>query len=420
MIYAIDYGTSNSLLSAYADGNVLDPFPLDPQNDDPTIFRSLTFYSHTGDVFFGKPAIRHYDEHRAEGRLFRSIKKFLPAQSFRGTQIGNDIYDLPSLVGRFLKEMKQRADAQIGKDVESVVLGRPALYSTNPEEDKLAQDRMLKAAQFAGFKHVEFYPEPLAAAYAFRKNLKEEKLVLVVDLGGGTSDFTVLTLGPKAFKSSDVLAVGGVSVAGDALDSSIMTGKLSHFFGTDVEYRLPLSSNVLKMPADIKLKLGSPPDIALMTRADVMGFLKSVQKAALIQSDKAKLDRLFALIEDNLGFRIYESIEALKREVCSGQKATFEFPYPDIEIKTNFLPIEFQVCSQEKIQKIFESLDETVKQAGVDHTKIDLVCCTGGTAKVPEVSKKLKERFGQATIEQFKNFHSVIQGLAERARELSN
>jgi hypothetical chaperone protein len=419
MIYAIDYGTSNSLLSAFADGKVFDPFALDPGNDDPTIFRSLMFFSHSGEVYFGKPAIRHYDEHRAEGRLFRSIKKFLPARSFGGTQIGKDYYDLSTLVGRFLKEMKLRADTAVGRDVESVVLGRPALYSANPEEDKLAQDRMLKAAHFAGFKHVEFYPEPLAAAYAFRKNLKEEKLVLVVDLGGGTSDFTILTLGPKAFKSSDVLAVGGVSVAGDALDSSIMTGKLSHFFGTDVEYRLPLSSNVLKMPNDIKLKLGSPPDIALMTRADVMGFLKSVQKAALKESDKAKLDRLFALIEDNLGFRIYESIETLKREVCTGEKATFDFPYPDIEIKTGFMPIEFQVCSEEKIQKIFEALDETIKQAGVDHKKIDLVCCTGGTAKVPEITKRLKDRFGSATIEQFKNFHSVIQGLAERARELS-
>lgn len=418
MIYAIDYGTSNSLLSAYADGKIFDPFSLDPGNDDPTIFRSLMFFSHSGEVHFGKPAIRQYDDHRAEGRLFRSIKKFLPARSFGGTQIGKDLYDLPSLVGCFLKEMKERADSQIGQSVDSVVLGRPALYSVNPEDDKLAEARMLKAAQFAGFKHVEFYPEPLAAAYAFRKNLKEEKLVLVVDLGGGTSDFTVLTLGPKAFKSSDVLAVGGVSVAGDALDSSIMTGKLSHFFGTDVEYRLPLSSNILKMPADIKSKLGSPPDIALMTRAEIMGFLKSVQKAALKESDKIKLDRLFALIEDNLGFRIYESIETLKREVCSGQKATFDFPYPDIEIKTNLLPIEFQVCSEEKIQKIFDSLDETVKQAGVEHTQIDLVCCTGGTAKVPEVTKRLQKRFGQASIEQFNNFHSVIQGLAERAREL--
>ncbi|MGE3973349.1 MAG: Hsp70 family protein [Bdellovibrionales bacterium] len=419
MIYAIDYGTSNSLLAAVKDGKSVDPIPLDRDNADPTVFRSLMFFPNEGGAVFGKAAIRAYDEKRAEGRLFRSVKKFLPIQSFRGTMMGSDFYELSELIGRFLREMKSRADTYFDQNVDSVILGRPARFSLNDEDDRLAQERLERAARFAGFKHIEFYPEPLAAAHEFRKHLTEEKMVLVVDLGGGTSDFTVLKLGPKPFKPSDVLAVGGTPVAGDALDSSIMTGKIAPYFGSEAKYRLPLSSNILTMPADIKYKLGSPPDIALMTKVEVMSFLKSVQKAALNDTDKQKIDRLFTLIEDNLGFRIYESIETLKRDVCQGLKAIFDFPYPDIEIKTEFTPDEFHQMSAANIAKIFASMDETVKAAGVENSDIDLVCCTGGTAKVPEITRGLEARFGKATIEQFKNFHSVIQGLAEKAKSLT-
>ena len=129
---------------------------------------------------------------------------------------------LEDLIGYFLLEMKKRAERTLGVEVTDVLLGRPAKFSNDPVKDGLAQFRLQKAAQLAGFKTVSFLPEPLAAALDLRKRLTEMKTVLVVDLGGGTSDFTVIRIGPKEFESSDVLAIGGVSVAGDAVDGEFM------------------------------------------------------------------------------------------------------------------------------------------------------------------------------------------------------
>lgn len=418
MIYAIDYGTSNSLLSAAEKVQIYDPIILDPLNEDPTIFRSIIFFPTTGGAHFGRAAVKAYGDHRAEGRLLRSIKKYLPVKSFSGTMIGSDFYPLEELIGRFLREMRLRANEKFGREVESVVMGRPARFANADEGDKLAQARLEKAAKLAGFKHVEFYAEPLAAAHEYRKHLTAEKLVLVADLGAGTSDFTVLRLGKGPLRDQDVLSVGGISVAGDALDSTIMDGEVAGYLGTEVQYRLPLSSNVLKMPPDIRGKLSSPADIALMTKQDIIHFLRSVQKSALDEDSKEKLDRLFVLIEENLGFQIYEVIESSKRNVCRDGKSKLLFDYPGIDLETRFEYDDFRDWSWEKLKLILESLDETVKVAGVKLGDIDLVCCTGGTAKVPEFSEQLKLRFGNAKIEQFDNFHSVIKGLAERAREL--
>lgn len=418
MIYAIDYGTSNSLLAGADKSKSFNPLALDSSNEDPTIFRSVMFFPLSGGAFFGKAAVKAYDEHRSEGRLFRSIKKYLPIRTFSGTWVGTEFRPLEDLISRFLREMRERANAVTGDDVESVVLGRPARYALDDEADRLAQIRMEKAARAAGFKDIEFYPEPLAAAHEYRKTLSSEKLVLVADLGAGTSDFTVLRIGPGPLRASDVLAVGGISVAGDALDSTIMDGRVAEFLGTEVKYRLPLSSNVLTMPIDIRHKLSSPPDIALMTRQDVVHFLKSVQKSALDDRDKDRLERLFVLIEENLGFQIYEAIEGSKRSVCRDGKANLEFPYPGIELETAFNSANFVDWSRPKLEAILKSLDDTVRQAGVKFADIDLICCTGGTAKVPQFADQLRTRFGQAKIEQFDHFHSVIKGLAERAREL--
>src|SRR5690606_9576768 len=129
----------------------------------------------------------------------------------------------------------------------SVVLGRPARFSTDEGRDQLAQSRLEAAARLAGFKNIEFFAEPLAAAYDYRQGITRDKLVLVVDLGGGTSDFTVIKVSHGSQSQSEVLSLGGVSIAGDAVDGEIMTHKVAKHFGCDVKYRMPLSSNILTM-----------------------------------------------------------------------------------------------------------------------------------------------------------------------------
>lgn len=418
MTYAIDFGTCNSLLAYATPKNASQAIALDPSHYDPTIMRSTMFFSDRGEVTFGQAAIKAYVSESGEGRFIRSIKKFLPSKNFTVTRIGSKTYELEYLIGRFLREIKQRADAQLQQNVETVVLGRPAKYSPNNVEDKLAQDRMQRAAQLAGFKNIHFFPEPLAAAFDFRKNLEGEKLVLIVDLGAGTSDFTVIRLKSSGFSQSDVLSLGGISVAGDALDGMIMAEKIGPHLGTKISYRFPMSSNVLTMPTDLKFRLMSPADITLMQKSDVMGFLGDVSKSTVDRNDRQKLERLFTLIGDNLGFAIFEEIEACKRSVCTSGKAGFHFSYANFEISETLSEENFQQLTAGKIAAIFKSMDEVISNAGIRPTDIDLICCTGGTSKVPEVHSRLLERFGAEKIKTLGSFHSVIQGLSERARDL--
>ena len=419
LTYAIDFGTSNSLLAAAQAGKCIDPIHLDPANTDPTILRSVMYFSNKGPARFGQEAIHGYTSENGDGRLIRSIKKYLPAATFTRTRIGNDSHDLENLIGCFLREMKRRADIHFNQEIHTVVLGRPAKFSSDPAKDRLAEKRLLAAARIAGFKSAEFFPEPLAAAYDYRNEVTGEKLVLVVDLGGGTSDFTVIRIGTQSRGDKDVLSIGGVSIAGDVLDGCIMGNKIAPHLGSEVKYKLPLSHNVLTMPLSLKFRLMSPADITLMSRVDIMDFLKDVQKCAVNKVDRAKLDQLFALIANNLGFSVFEEIERCKRAVCENQVGDFKFDSADVEIEERLTYPEFLGYSQEKIDAIFASLDEVITMAQVKNSDIDSICCTGGTSKIPAIAAGLEARFGKEKIHTFKLFHSVIKGLAERAAEIS-
>ena len=227
LAYAVDFGTSNSLITACNKEEVFAPAPLDTESEEPHILRSILYFPHAEACFYGHRAIEEYRENLGQGRLIRSIKKFLSDTKFTGSWIEDRLVRLEDLIGIFLLEMKKRADAHYNADVKKVLLGRPAKFSLDPEKDKLAEWRLKKAAEFAGFEEVHFCPEPLAAAFDVKQELKKDTTVLVADLGGGTSDFTVIKITPHNFKEEDVLSLGGVSVAGDKMDSELMKNKAS-------------------------------------------------------------------------------------------------------------------------------------------------------------------------------------------------
>jgi len=413
--YAIDFGTTNSLLSFVENKNNKKTLNLDDLNDDSSILRSIMYYPQDGEPSFGQSAIKKYVDESGDGRFLRSIKKYLPTESFTGTIINNKFYSIEELIGRFLKEMKSRADNITGRDVTRVVLGRPAKFSQDEAKDNLAQSRLENAAKIAGFKKIDFCPEPLAAAYEFKKTIKDEKLLLVVDLGGGTSDFTVIKIHPGEYKSSDVLSIGGVAVAGNKLDGCIMGEKIAPYLGSKVKYKFPMSNNILEMPANIKMNLMSPADIVLMSRKDIMKFLREVKKCTFTDLDQEHLENLFSLISENQGFAIYEEIEKCKKEVCMNGDYEFLYEQEGISITENLNYAGFIDATKGKIDLIFKELNNVLAMAQVQASQIDLICCTGGTSKVPEVAERLVKIFGENKIQTFKNFHSVIHGLAERA-----
>jgi hypothetical chaperone protein len=419
VVFAIDYGTSNSLLAA-TDGVVTtEPLPLDQGATDPTIFRSVLFFPHGNLCYYGNEAIDQYGEHQASGRLIRSIKKYLPSESFLGSWIDDRVVKLEDLIGIFLLEMRKRASAHLEADFDRVLLGRPAKFSDDIVKDKLAEYRLRKAAEFAGFKQVDFLPEPLAAAFELRKRLTQTKTVLVVDLGGGTSDFTVIRIGPESFKDSDVLAMGGVSVAGDVVDGEFMKLMLAPYFGSRVRYRVPLGRNFLEMPRSLLNHICSPADIAQLRRSDYLEFFRNVQKWAPRAEDKAKLDRLFALVEDQLGFQLFEEIDRVKRVFSNDESARFVFDYPGIDLDLEIARVDFEAFVSEPSERILKVMDDVIAASQVRHDEIDLVYCTGGTSKLRTIQRGLRARFPDEKIVKNNFFHSVIEGLVARAGELA-
>jgi hypothetical chaperone protein len=390
-------------------------FALDPLAKDPTVFRSILFFSEQSEWSFGADALRRYVAEGMRGRFLRSLKRFLPMASFEETRLGSKNVRLEELIGIFLREMRRRANGHYQTDVRRVFLGRPALFATDLGADALAERRLLAAANFAGFEEVHFCPEPVAAAYDFQSRLDSPKLVLVADFGGGTSDFTVARLGVAA-GAVEVLSIGGVSVAGDVLDGTIMRHKVSRHFGSEVTYRAPFGSNVLKMPRPLMEALCSPADTCLLARRDVMSFLRDVQSGSLGPNDKDHIDQLVSLIEDALGFPIFESIEQAKRDLSSSDETVLRFEYPGIEIEEVITRREFASFSEVPVAAIFRSLDHTLEQSGVATSEIDLVCCTGGTARVAAIASGILDRFGPDKVVRLRSLHSVISGLAARAK----
>ena len=416
---AIDFGTSNSLVAVADPSGASQPLPLDEDAGDPTVFRSILYFPHGQLCYYGQRAIREYSENQAHGRLIRSVKKYLPSENYIGSWIDDRMVRLEDLIGIFLLELRKRAQAHLGHELKSVLLGRPAKFSPDPIKDKLAEHRMRKAAEFAGFENVRFLPEPLAAAFELRSRLKETKNVLVVDLGGGTSDFTVIRIGPEAFKESDVLAMGGISLAGDVVDGDFMRVKVAPFLGSKVRYKVPLGRNVLEMPKSLLDHICSPADITQMQRSDYYHFFKQVQEWAPAAKDKESLQRLFTIVEDRLGFDVFEEIDRSKRQLSQEESAAFGFDYPDAEIKFETSAGEFDQLAGDTSDRILAVLDETLKDSGLKPADVDIVYCTGGTSRLKIIQKGLAARFAPERIVGVNFFHSVIEGLAARATELA-
>jgi hypothetical chaperone protein len=417
-VYAIDFGTTNSLLAAANATSIHPPVVLDSSGKDPTILRSVLYFPDAQHCFYGSQAISEYVARGMQGRLIRSIKKHLPSRSFIGTFIEERPMNLEDLIGAFLGEMRARANRHFDTDVTAVVLGRPARFSADDAEDSHAQYRLERAARIAGFREVSFCPEPIAAAREFRATLRDDKIVLVGDFGGGTSDFTVLRMHNAAFQASDVLAIGGVSIAGDAFDASLMRHQVGKHFGTEVTYRVPFGNNVLKMPPALMEKICSPADASLLNQQDAMTFLRNVKQWSLGVDDERCMDQLLTFVEDRLGFQVFEAIETCKRALSAQPLARFAFSYPTIEIEHPITRADFEQGSARATQAIVAELQATLQRAGITAGAVDIVCCTGGTASLPAIDAALAELFGRDKLSQFQHFHSVIHGLAEHARSL--
>lgn len=412
----LDFGTSNTAL-ALPDGTVL---PIDPAAADARLFRSVLFFPEDErEVYAGTAAINRYLEDMA-GRFIQSVKSFLHSSSFRATQVRGRTYTIEDLVALLLRRVRDNAAERAGGPPEAVVLGRPALFTADATADALAEKRLRRAAELAGFKHVQFLIEPIAAALAYEATLTREELVLVADFGAGTTDLTLMRLGParrgKPDRREDVVGSSGIRIGGDSFDAEIMRHKLLPRFGSGSTYKVRgFTDKRLPMPQHVMAKLLSWHEMSFIRERSTQELLELL----LDTSDQpAEAEALYDLVMENLGYQLFRAIEAAKVRLSRQEEATVDFEEARINIHERVTRAEFDVFCRpllDALDACTTKLLERCEGAG----EIDAVFLTGGSSQIPAVRQLYVNRFGEERVRTADAFSSVAEGLGRAAASLS-
>ncbi|HLL85555.1 MAG TPA: Hsp70 family protein, partial [Longimicrobium sp.] len=387
---------------------------LDPSAEDARLLRSVLFFPEdTRDVYVGDPAIRHYlDE--AEGRFLQSLKSFLNSPSFERTEIRRQSWKLEDLVALLLRRIREQVEKLAGGAIERVVLGRPAVFDPDPERDRLAETRLARAAQVAGFPAPTFVIEPIAAALSYEASLSHDETVLVGDFGAGTSDFTLMSLGPSrradADRRKDVLGASGVRIGGDRFDAAIVEHRLLKWFGEGATY-LALTKQV-ELPRWLTRKLLAWHELSVLRERSTLEFLRNAEATS---DTPEPVGNLIRLVEENLAYHLYRSVEVTKRRLSAAEEAPLSFHHGGIDIEERVTRAEFEAWTAPLREQLMASVDECLRQG--NGAMPDAVFLTGGTSRIPSVRQLFAERFGEERLREGDAFTSVASGLGRAASQ---
>lgn len=385
-----------------------------------TIFTGRIISTETmQEVKGGAGAVREYYEEidYGVGRLMQALKTALKSQYYKGTTVYGQFFTLEELIATFLKELKRKADEQMGENITAVVCGRPVHFLNNAEKDANVQKRLEQGLRHAGFTDITFEYEPVAAAKQFIAQeeglrLNDKTHVLVFDFGGGTLDTAIVRVEAQdsgqagmTDKKSTVLAVDGVYIGGDLLNADIMRAKLWEYFGSKALW----GDYSMVMPTHIYESLQSWFSIPNLNNPDM---LHQFDRLKYHNSDQEGLERLIYLIKANLGFNLYESIERAKKHLSFYDSSRIVFKEGIIDIDVEITKSEFEKIIQPRVDEIRETIFRTLETAALEASEIDVVVRTGGSSLIPVFENMLVEIFGKEKIKQFETFTSIAGGLA--------
>jgi hypothetical chaperone protein len=422
----IDFGTTNSSI-AIASGNSETELISFPTATETTVsYRSVLYMNQLKEggkariqSTSGPAAIEQYLRHSREaeekGRFIQSLKSHLSSRTLTGTAIFGRHYDLETLIARILTDLRLHAERQLGSPVRNVTVGRPVRFvgAESEDDDNFALGRLRRSFELAGYENIEFEYEPIAAAYAYGATLDHDELLLIGDFGGGTSDFSLITVGPQIHKSGGLIGSRGLGLAGDAFDARIIRKLVSPALGADSLAR-SLKKTLPAVPAWIYANLERWHYLSFLRTRNVTEILKSAYARAL---EPEKIHALMDLIEEDLGYQLHQAVQRVKVELSRGDTAEFAFNDGSMDLQIPVTRGEFEAWIADELHAIERTVDQLFQLTGVARKSIDRVFLTGGTSFVPAVRSIFETAFGRQKVRTGEAFTSVARGLALRARE---
>ncbi|WP_153098942.1 Hsp70 family protein [Paraburkholderia hayleyella] len=412
---AIDFGTSNSAVAVPV-GEV-SQLVLAPVEDAYTTLPTAVFFNtdeHT--QAFGRAALEAYID-GFDGRLMRSMKSIL------GSALADNMTDLgdgsaikyTDVIALFIGHLKRQAEACTGMPIERAVLGRPVFFvDDDPRADHLAQQQLEAAAQAVGLHEIHFQYEPIAAAFDYESKLTQEELVLVADIGGGTSDFSLVRVGPERMKrverKDDVLAHHGVHVAGTDFDRRVELNTILR----EVGYQA-LDPEGREVPNRVYF------DLATWHLINTVYAPKRVSELTLMRhlfTNVRHHDRLMRIVDQRLGHALAARAEEAKIGIAAGGETTIDLALLEDDLCLPFDEAQLILAGQDETQRIVQAARDTVQRAGVSTADVNAIYFTGGSTGLAFLSGALAAALPQAQPVFGDRLASVATGLGIHAKRI--
>ncbi|MEX3898160.1 Hsp70 family protein [Paraburkholderia sp. BR10954] len=410
---AIDFGTSNSAV-AIPSGPQLKLAPVEGAYT--TLPTAVFFNTDENTTEFGRAALAAYID-GFDGRLMRSMKSIL------GSPLAENTTDLgdgsaikyTDVIATFLTHLKRAAEASAGGAIDRAVLGRPVFFvDDDPRADQMAQQQLEAAARTVGLRDIHFQYEPIAAAFDYESHLSAEGLVLVADIGGGTSDFSLVRVGPERMKrverKDDVLAHHGVHVAGTDFDRRVELVTILRELGYQ-----SLDPQGREIPNRIYF------DLATWHLINTVYTPKRVSELALMRHlfiETKHHDRLMRVVEQRLGHALAAHAEEAKIGVAAGGETVIDLEQVEEDLRLAFDEAQLVKAGEDETRRIVQAARDTVQAAGVAPRELDAIYFTGGSTGLAFLSGALAAAFPDAKAVFGDRLASVATGLGIHARRV--
>ncbi len=411
-IIGIDFGTTNSVIAILEPDGSSRTAQFGPEQL--SVFRSvLCFWAEAArgrseiHSAAGPAAIEAYLDDPLDSRLIMSMKSYLAQRSFTQTTLFNRAVTLEQLIAIFLRALLQAAGLDVSK--ARIVAGRPVRFVGETADDAFGDERLRAAFAAAGMAAIDVAFEPEAAGYRFARGLSRPSNVLIGDFGGGTSDFSIVRFDQGRVTP---IATTGIGIAGDAFDFRIIDQVISPRLGKGDTYR-PGNTD-LPVPPEYFAAFARWHRLSLM-KAPRM--LRDIREVAACSRHPERLGGLVQLIEDEMGYQLYQVVSAAKAALSRAEETVLSFHHKDIAIDAVITRQDFEGWISAELQLLAGVIDRALAMGGMQASDIDHVFLTGGTSFVPAVQRLFTQRFGAEKVSSGGEFVSVAEGLALIGRD---